>query len=146
MFRIDDSISVGGQPNSSDIPLLFREGYQTVINFRSDHEDSDQLQPAEEGDEVKTVGMRYVHLPTTLHTLTPEVFDRFRATLGDLPRPIYAHCATGKRAAALVLAQIACQHRMSAEDIAHTANRWGLKDRRDLIKLVQNYVAAHVGN
>ena len=90
--------------------------------------------------------MKYVHLPTTSHTLTPDAFDRFRATFSNLRRPIYAHCATGKRAAAMVLAQFACQRQMSADDIADVARRWGLSERRDLIKVVQNYVLRHTGN
>lgn len=143
MLRIDDSISVGGQPNESDITLLRRQGYRTVVNFRDQDETNDQLPPAEEGAEVQTLGMRYVHLPTTAHTLTAEIFDRFRATISNLPRPIFAHCATGKRAAALVLAVLACHRQMAAEEIEDNAANWGLRDRRDLIKTVQNYVFTH---
>jgi uncharacterized protein (TIGR01244 family) len=143
MLRIDDSFSVGGQPNESDITLLRRQGYRTVVNFREEDETSDQMPPTEEGDEVQTLGMKYVHLPTTSHTLTSDIFDRFRATITYLPRPIFAHCATGKRAAALVLAVLACQRQMAVEEIEESAATWGLRDRRDLIKTVQNYVFTH---
>lgn len=145
MYRINDAISIGGQPCEDEIPALRRQGYQTVVNFRDDGETSDQLPPDAEGTEVQTLGMRYVHLPTVSHTLTPDIFDRFRATFGDLPRPIYAHCATGKRAAALVLAALACARRMGEREIEELAIQWGLKERRDLIAAVKNYVARHGG-
>jgi uncharacterized protein (TIGR01244 family) len=142
-FHINDSISVGGQPSEADLPYLRRQGYQTVVNFRDEDETGDQLPPQEEGNEVQSLGMKYVHLPTTGHTLTSEIFDRFRATFGNLPRPVYAHCATGKRAAALALALVACQRRMPPAEIEDSANQWGLRDRRDLTKVVLNYVSTH---
>lgn len=143
MFRINDSLSVGGQPTEEDLPLLRREGYRSVVNFRADGETHDQWQPAEEGAKVEKLGLKYFHLPTLAHTLTTDVLDRFRAAYPNLPLPIYAHCATGKRAAAIVLAQLACQRSMTDSEVVEAADRFGLRDRRDLTKVVQHYVETH---
>jgi uncharacterized protein (TIGR01244 family) len=143
MYRIDESVSVGGQPDERDLPSLRRQGYRSVVNFRADGEVNDQWPPSEEGAEVEILGLKYFHLPTTMHTLTTEVVDCFRAAYPNLPRPVYAHCATGKRAAAMVLAQLACQRHLTSDQVEDAANRFGLRDRRDLIQFVQNYIDTH---
>ena len=47
MLRIDDSITVGGQPNDADFPELSKAGYRTIVNFRDDNEERGQLPPAD---------------------------------------------------------------------------------------------------
>jgi uncharacterized protein (TIGR01244 family) len=142
-LRLNGQVSIGGQPGGGDIQSLWRDGYRSIVNFRGQNETVDQTPPDDEGQEVKSQRMHYFHLPTTLETIRAEVIDRFRAAYQNLPKPIFAHCATGKRAAAMALALVACDQRMTSAEVAETARRIGLQDRRDLIAVVQNYVATH---
>jgi uncharacterized protein (TIGR01244 family) len=143
-FRLNDQVSIGGQPIQGDFRLLRREGYRSIVNFRGQDETDDQTSPDDEAEEAKSERMHYFHLPTTLETIRADVIDRFRAAYQNLPKPIFAHCATGKRAAAIALAQVGCDQKMSKKEIEEACSRIGLRERRDLIQVVQNYVATHL--
>src|SRR5262245_41691040 len=112
-FRLNNQVSVGGQPAEGDLQQLWREGFRSVVNFRDFNESDDQIPPDDEAQEAKSQRLHYFHLPTTVETLRPEIIDRFRAAYRNLPKPIFAHCATGKRAGAMALAQVACAQGMS---------------------------------
>jgi uncharacterized protein (TIGR01244 family) len=143
IHRVNEQVSIGGQPTEEEIEQLRREGYNTVINFRSAGEEADQLSPDDEREQVEGLKIRYFHLPTTLQTITSEHFDRFRAAYANLPKPVFAHCTSAKRAGAMVLAQLACERDMDDMQLAETAKRIGLSDKPELIQLVRNYVASH---
>lgn len=141
--RVNEQVSIGGQPTEDEIEQLRREGYNTIVNFRSADEEADQISPDEERERVEGLKIRYFHLPTTLQTITAEHIDRFRAAFENLPKPVFAHCTSAKRAAAIVLAQLACERDMDDMQLAETAKRIGLSDKPELIQLVRNYVASH---
>lgn len=143
IIRINDRISVGGQPNEDDLARLAAQGYRTVVNFRADGEENNQWAPSEEGHAAEALGMKYCQLPTFAHALTSEPIDRFRAAEGSLPGPIYAHCTSGKRAAAIALAQLACTQSMTPADIEESARHWGVSGKPQLLTAVKNYAAAH---
>jgi uncharacterized protein (TIGR01244 family) len=142
LLKVDEQVSVGGQPSEEELRELRAEGFGSIVNFRPANEEAGQLDPNEEGEQVRRLGMAYAHVPTTLKTISAEVVDQYREAIRDLPKPIFAHCKSGKRAGAVVLAQLGVEAKLSAEQIDATAERIKLDEKPELVRFVQEYVAA----
>jgi uncharacterized protein (TIGR01244 family) len=138
---IDDQLAIGPQPSEADLKQLAQEGYKTVINLRVSNEDEQMPAPEEEGDRVRGLSMEYLHLPVTLKQVRPEQVDNFRHAVEQLPKPIYVHCASGKRAGAFATMAVASRQGWSANDALEHARRKGCPlDKPELAELVQSYV------
>jgi tyrosine-protein phosphatase SIW14 len=91
--EIQPGVARGGQPTDEGIRLLRDRGYRTVISFRSDSPDR---------DEVLRSGMGYVEIP--LHAgifgatdPTEEQVRHFLSVVTDpAKRPVFIHCLRGK--------------------------------------------------
>ena len=135
LFRIDESIYRGRQPEKQDIPQLAAAGIKTVLDLRGalDHKGWEQ-------HAVEAAGMRYIRVglsgffPPTEHQL-----DKILKILGDPTLgPIFVHCRRGADRSGLV---IAC-YRMSHD---HWTNAQAMQEAREqgfsrLEVLMQRYV------
>lgn len=145
-MRINDDITVGSQPTEEQIEQLSQQGFKTIVNFRTAGEEEQPLAPDAEGEKVKAMGMEYFHHPVSTKSMGAEQVDQFREIYPTLPKPVYAHCKSGKRAGAMVMMNIACESGMSGEETVQTAEKMGFEcDQPELVEFVKNYVNRNTG-
>lgn len=143
-MKINDQVTVGPQPTQEEIYEFGREGFKTVINFRAEQEPDQPISPAAEGDTVTAAEMTYLHFPVSMKNLNEKDVDQFRQQLDTLPKPIFAHCRSGKRAGAMVMMDLAVEQGMTGEQTLQKAEEMGFEcDQPKLKKLVKNYVDQH---
>ena len=93
-------VGFGGATQRSAMSLLKDEGYAAVINLRLVSERGADVEGSRAAAEA--AGLNYIHLPLNPQKLTPAVVDAFVAALGNGEnRPVYVHCASATRVAAL---------------------------------------------
>jgi uncharacterized protein (TIGR01244 family) len=105
--RIDNSsgiagstVGFGGATQPSAMAALEREGFATVINLRFAGEDGADVDASRRAAEV--AGMNFVHLPFNPKEPDAAVIDEFMAAVGNQSnQPVYIHCSSATRAAAL---------------------------------------------
>lgn len=140
-MKINDQVTVGPQPSAEEITELRQQGFKTVINFRTEDEENLAFSPSEEAERVKAERMAYRNFPVSMKTMSPEKVDEFRENYSKLPKPVYAHCKSGKRAGAMVMMQMAVDQGMSGEQILQNAEEMGFEcDNEELRKFVKDYV------
>ncbi|MET0620415.1 MAG: protein tyrosine phosphatase family protein [Thermoanaerobaculia bacterium] len=95
---VEDGVAVGGQPTVEQVPTLAAKGYRTVINLRLASEfDAEPVAFA-----ARRAGMSYVSVPISAKEPTDEAVEEFlRVTDDPGIYPIFIHCGSGNRAAAL---------------------------------------------
>jgi uncharacterized protein (TIGR01244 family) len=131
---ITEALAIGPQPNAEDIEQLAADGYLTVINLRASGEKDMDLQPEEEGEIVRSNGLRYSHIPVSMDDPHDEEVDMFRHDLKSLMGPVYVHCAAGRRAAAFAMMHYAVELGLSPEATFQKASRLGLNIESEKIK------------
>lgn len=110
VVKITPQFSIGPQIEADDFERLRAAGFKSILNARPD----DETGPYILSDEAKTLadahGLAYAFTPTEGYEIfEPDVVDRFEEALAALPRPIFAHCKTGTRAA-ILWALVAARH------------------------------------
>lgn len=140
-MKINDAVTVGGQPDEGRLAELARAGFKSVVNLRTHGEQEQLLAPEEEGERVRALGMDYVHLPVSTKDMRPEQVDEFRERLAALPKPAFVHCHRGKRAGAFVMMGVAVEQGMSGDQTLQQAERMGFQcDQPELKEFVKGYV------
>jgi uncharacterized protein (TIGR01244 family) len=94
---INDKLAVSPQPTKAELQRFAELGYRTIINNRPEGEEPGQLSAAEAQAEAERLGMRYVHIPVKLATLSKADVEGFRQAVEEGPRPVLAHCKSGTR-------------------------------------------------
>ena len=93
-------VGFGGATQPSAMSLLKNEGFSTVINLRLADEDGADVKGGRTAAE--TVGLNYIHLPFDPKNLGPDDVEIFLSAAGDKEnQPVYIHCGSATRAAAL---------------------------------------------
>lgn len=140
-MKINDQVTVGPQPSELEIIQLSQEGFKSVVNFRTDDEKEQPLSPDAEGEHVKAAGLSYLNIPVSSKSMKPEIVDQFREQYAQLPKPVYAHCKSGKRAGAMVMMHVASEQGMTGEQTLQQADEMGFEcDQPELIEFVKTYV------
>jgi uncharacterized protein (TIGR01244 family) len=140
-IKISDQITVGPQPTDAQLKELRDEGFKAIVNFRSNDEEEQPLSPKAEGRLTDKLGMHDLHIPVSMKSITGELVDHFRRELDDLPKPVFAHCRLGKRAALMVIMHTASENRMTGEQAIQTAEQLGLQpDKPETEQFVKEYV------
>ncbi len=101
-------------PDQAALHQAAAAGIKTVVNFRTAGEKGG-LSPEEERSAADRLGLNYLHHPVTAEDLTEERVYDFRAKLDDLPGPVFLHCASGTRAAAMTLMALAADKGWTGE-------------------------------
>ena len=93
-------VGFGGATQASAMPWLKGEGFSTVINLRAATEEGVDLEGCRAA--AAAAGLNYVHLPFDPGSGDTQVVDDFLAAVGDeANQPVYVHCNTATRVAAL---------------------------------------------
>ncbi|QDV40407.1 Beta-lactamase hydrolase-like protein [Stieleria neptunia] len=143
-MKINDNVTVGAQPSEDELRQLDQQGYKSVINFRGEGEDDQPLSPDAEGAKVTAQGMNYLHVPVAMGSMENKLVDQFRDKYVSLPKPVFAHCKSGKRAGAMVMMHLAAEQGMSGEQTLQKAEQMGFEcEQEELRQFVKNYVDNH---
>lgn len=104
--QLDATIACAGATKASSVPELKNMGFVSIVNLR---------RPTEEGADVEAekaaaeaAGLKYFHLPFSAPRTPEENVDKtvedFLAAVGNKAnQPVFVHCASGGRAAAMWL-------------------------------------------
>ena len=143
-MKISDQVTVGAQPSEDQLQQLGKQGFKSVVNFRTEGEEDQPLSPQAEGEKVKTAGLEYLHVPVSMKGMGPELVDQFREKFAELPKPVYAHCKSGKRAGAMVMMHMAVEQGMTGDQTLQKAKEMGFEcDQPQLEQFVREYVDSH---
>ncbi len=143
-MKINDNVTVGAQPSEDQLQQLDQQGYKSVINFRTDGEDDQPLSPDAEGKQVRAQGMSYLHVPVAMGSMNTELVDQFRERYAALPKPVFAHCKSGKRAGAMVMMHVAAEQGVNGEQTIQKAEQMGFEcEQEELRQFVRAYVDNH---
>ena len=147
VMKINDQVTVGAQPTEDQLQQLGKQGFKSVVNFRTEGEEDQPLSPKTEGEKVKAAGMTYLHVPVSMKSMGPEQVDQFREKYAALAKPVFAHCKSGKRAGAMVMMHMAVEQGMSGEQTLQQAEKMGFEcDQPELKEFVKSYVDGHAKN
>ena len=93
-------VGFGGATQPSAMPWLKRAGFETVINLRLASEEGAAVEPSRAA--AAAAGIRYIHLPFDPLNPAPDLVDDFLGALGGkVNQPVYIHCNSATRVAAL---------------------------------------------
>ena len=111
IVRLTPEFAIGPQLSPEDFEQIRGEGFASILNARPDDELGEYLLAPEASEQAQTHGLAYAHSPTQNHDIfEKDAIDRFEKALVDLPKPIFAHCKSGTRAA-ILWALVASRHR-----------------------------------
>jgi len=97
---LNDIVAVGEAPTVTEIAILAKSGFRALINTQPDGE-LDRLMPScVAAAEAARHGLAYRYIPIESRYLSQAQIEAFAAALAELPKPIYAYCYSGSRAAA----------------------------------------------
>lgn len=139
-MKFNDQLTVGPQPSQEELKSLPDDGFRSVINFRTAGEDEQPLSPEEEGEVVQGTGLKYLHVPVSMDGMDEKKVDEFREQYQSLPKPVFAHCKSGKRAGAMMMMHTAVEQGISGEQALEKAKEMGFEcDKPELEQFVKQY-------
>ena len=92
---VADGYAVSPQIDPHDVPAIAEAGYRTIVCNRPDSEVPMELQADVVRTAAEAAGLRFVELPATHATITPELVAAQRDALAE--GPVLAYCASGTR-------------------------------------------------
>lgn len=140
-MRFNEQLTVGPQPSQDELTALPDDGFRSVVNFRTAGEDEQPLSPDEEAEVVQATGLKYLHVPVSMDGMDEKKVDQFREQYRALPKPVFAHCKSGKRAGAMMMMHSAVEQGISGDQALEKAREMGFEcDKPELEKFVKQYV------
>jgi uncharacterized protein (TIGR01244 family) len=140
---ITSAITIGDQPTADDLARLKSEGYGGVVNLRNPGEPEQPMSPSQEGQQVESLGMDYLHYGVGGAPLSAQGVT---AVCDFVDRHVHAgqkvmvHCRKSGRAAALVLIQQARANHWKPEEVIAKGKAMGLEIDGGLRTLVETYL------
>lgn len=96
-----EHLGTSGQPNEDELAAIARAGYAVVINLAL-HDDP-RYSLADEAGTVRSLGMRYEHIPVIFTEPSRDDLNAFFAAMAlHRSKKIWVHCAANKRASTFV--------------------------------------------
>jgi len=116
IVNVTPEFAIGPQLSLEDFGPLRAGGFASVLNARPDNEVGKYLVSQDAARLARANGLAYAHCPSENHALfETEIIDRFERALVELPKPVFAHCKTGTRAA--ILWALVESRRRNVEDV-----------------------------
>jgi uncharacterized protein (TIGR01244 family) len=98
--RLDTTIACAGATTPDALAEIKKMGYASVINLRPATEPGADVEAGAAA--AKAAGITYIHLPFNSSAPDPGLVDAFLAAVtSPANQPVFVHCASGNRAAAL---------------------------------------------
>ena len=139
--RVETTIACAGATTPAAVAELKRMGYRSIINLRLPDEEGADVEA--EAAAAAAAGVKYVSLPFNGASPDPAVVDRFlQAVTEPANQPVFLHCHTGNRAAALWMIKRMTVDGWDAQRAASEATALGLTSSA-LKTFALEYAAAH---
>jgi protein tyrosine phosphatase (PTP) superfamily phosphohydrolase (DUF442 family) len=137
-YVVESNIATGGQPTLEGMKWLKERGFLSVLNLLPESE----ADPAE-ASMVRQLGLEYISLPITAHTINAETAEQFNLLVDDAKlRPIFIHDSTGSRTGAMWYLHRVSVDKTPDDRARRQAERIGLKDSdTELWLAIQKYRA-----
>lgn len=139
--KLESTIACAGATTAAGVAEVKKLGYKSIINLRQANEPGADVEA--EAAAAKTAGIRYVHLPLNSAQPDPAVVDQFlQAVAEPAGQPVFIHCASGNRAAALWMIKRLVVDGWEADKAGEEAAALGLTSAA-LKTFALDYAAAH---
>ena len=123
--RLESTVACAGATTPESMRAVKDMGFASVVNLRQASEPNANIDA--ESAAAKAAGLRYVHLPLNPQSPDPSVADQFVAAARDpATQPMFIHCASGNRAAAMWLIKRAVVDGWSIDRASAEAEQLGL--------------------
>jgi uncharacterized protein (TIGR01244 family) len=100
--RVDAMVMCGGATSPAAFSELKKRGFVSVINLRRNAEPDADIPGAEAA--AAAAGLKFIHIPVDAASPDPASADAFLNAVKDRSnQPVYIHCASANRAAAMWL-------------------------------------------
>lgn len=133
-------VGFGGATDPSSMHWLKESGFRTVINLRRSSEAGAYVDSSAAAAEA--LDLRYFHLPVDADTVDWDLIEAFIDEVGDQHnQPVYIHCGSATRAAALWMVARVVQDGWPIELAAEEARTIAGKPER-AIEIAQAYLNA----
>ena len=136
--RLENSMLIGPQPSEGDLRQARLEGIKTVIDLRVPSET-----PTPNAELVARSGLDYVNIPVNKASLSADQVDALDCAMRDKDGPFLLHCASGARAATLLVLSQARQNGWTAQRAFQEARAMGF-DLENTPEFV-NFIKATAG-
>ena len=94
-LQLSDRIATSGQPTKGQFREISRAGYEVVINLGLTGTD---YALEDEAGLIRSLGMKYVHIPVIWENPTLENLDEFASTMEEHQgNKLFVHCAANMR-------------------------------------------------
>ena len=129
----------GGQPNDAQFRAARAAGAVTVLDIR----DPMEPRPFDEPALAASLGLRYVNISVTGHSLDDTTLEKILAVLrDDTAAPVFFHCGSGNRVGGALIPYFMLDKRMAEDDAVALAMRVGLRGA-DLLQWGLDYAHRH---
>ena len=109
--HLTPEFAIGPQPIFEDFARIRDGGFSSIINVRPDGEAGEYLDAQSALTIAKDLDLEYAHCPVENHAIfESHLTDCVELAISRLPKPIFAHCKSGTRAA-ILWALVAVRHR-----------------------------------
>ena len=100
--RVDAAVMCGGATTPEAFPAIKKGGFTSIINLRRETEPGVDVPAARQAAEAH--GLKYIHIPVDPAKPSTESVDAFLKAVADSTnQPMYIHCGSANRVAALWL-------------------------------------------
>lgn len=138
--RVAEDVHIGAQPRPEHFEKLKAAGVMVILNLRAPAEH----RAAEEEAQVQALGLRYINIPMVYTAPKEESVDEFLRVLDDAAnRPVFIHCTTTIRAAALWMIRRVLRDGVPLDQAETEAMKLGLSTGPDLRDFARAYIAKH---
>lgn len=136
--KIDGGIFIGSQPAQQDLNEAKQLGIQTVIDLRMPGESNTSNE-----ETTSSNGLGYVNIPVNKAALAARQIDELERAMARTPGPHLLHCATGARAALLLMLSRARKNKWTAEQTFNEARGIGfnLEDSDNFAAFIRDITA-----
>ena len=117
---LENGMLIGPQPTADNLRQARVEGIKTVIDLRMPSETS-----TPNAELVASSGLDYVNIPVNKAALSADQVDEFERAMRQMDGPFLIHCATGARAAVMLVLSQARQNRWTAQRTLQEARAIG---------------------
>jgi uncharacterized protein (TIGR01244 family) len=139
--RLESTVACAGATTPESMHAVKEMGFASVVNLREASEPSANVEA--ESTVAAAAGLRYVHLPLNRESPDPAVADRFVIAARDpANQPMFIHCASGNRAAAMWLIKRAVVDGWPLDRATTEAEKLGL-EHEPWKKYATDYATAH---
>ncbi|MBV6623004.1 MAG: protein tyrosine phosphatase family protein [Rivularia sp. (in: Bacteria)] len=140
--KINNDIAVSGQVTTQQLQQAAFAGFKSVLNLRAPDENSLMK---DEQKQVENAGLNYTNIPVKVEKIDDELIDQILEKIDQLPKPLLIHCASGMRAGAMALMNIAIHEEMTTQEAFQTAQKLGFdcSSSPKLKEILEQYIDKH---